>query len=58
MAKRGLHQLRNRSRKGAAKIGKSRNWLAVHAHFRTGAGNHGDKRKQASKNACRGRVTA
>lgn len=34
---------------------KVRNWLAVHAHFRTGAGNHGDKRKEAAKKACRGK---
>jgi hypothetical protein len=33
-----------------------RNWLAVHAHFRTGAGNHGDKKKEASKSACRGKA--
>ena len=25
---------------------KMRNWLAIHAHFRTGSGNHGDKKKQ------------
>jgi|TARA_R110000787_G_scaffold2353_6_gene9375 hypothetical protein len=30
-----------------------RNWFAVHAHNRTGAGNHGDKRKENSKKACR-----
>ncbi len=35
---------------------KPRNWLAVHAHFKTGSGGHGDKKKQASKNACRGTV--
>jgi len=33
---------------------KTRNWLAIHAHFRTGAGDHGDKKKQQSKKACRG----
>ncbi len=32
---------------------KTRNWLAVHAHNRTGAGSHGDKRKEESKRACR-----
>jgi len=32
---------------------KLRNWLAIHAHFRTGSGNHGDKRKQKAKKACR-----
>tara|TARA_A100001391_G_C4827246_1_gene213001 strand:+ start:140 stop:289 length:150 start_codon:yes stop_codon:yes gene_type:complete len=30
-----------------------RNWFAVHAHNRTGAGNHGDKKKEQSKKACR-----
>jgi hypothetical protein len=35
---------------------KPRNWTAVHAHFRTGAGRHGDGRKEASRKACRGRV--
>jgi len=32
---------------------KIRNWFAVHAHFRKGAGNHGDNRKQRAKRACR-----
>lgn len=35
---------------------KVRNWLAVHAHFRTSAGPMRDKKKQASKKACRGKV--
>jgi len=30
-----------------------RNWFAIHAHNRTGAGNHGDKKKEQSKKACR-----
>jgi len=33
---------------------KTRNWLAVHAHFRK-AGSHKDKRKEASKKYCRGK---
>lgn len=33
-----------------------RNWLAVRAHFKTGAGSHGDKKKANSKKACRGRI--
>lgn len=37
---------------------RHRNWLAVRAHFRTGAGSHGDKKKADSKKACRGRVTS
>lgn len=37
-------------------VPRGRNWIAVQAHFRTGAGNHGDKRKEDSKRACRGRV--
>lgn len=36
------------------KRAKVRNWLAVHAHFRTGAGRHTDKKKKQSKEACRG----
>ena len=39
-----------------AQVTKPRNWLAVHAHFKTGAGGHGDKKKQANKSACRGKV--
>jgi hypothetical protein len=34
----------------------NRNWLAVHAFQRSGAGNHGDKKKEKSKKACRGKV--
>jgi len=30
-----------------------RNWLAVHAHHRSGAGSHGDKRKEQNKRKCR-----
>ena len=40
------------------KMPKERNWLAVHAHFKTGAGGHVNKKKQANKNACRGKVRA
>ena len=36
---------------------KARNWLAVHAHQRGGAGSHGDLKKQKSKKACRGKVS-
>jgi hypothetical protein len=35
---------------------KARNWLAVNAFQRGGAGSHGDKKKQAARKACRGRV--
>ena len=38
------------------KVPKTRNWAAVAAHFHPGGGSHGDKKKQASKNACRGKV--
>lgn len=34
---------------------KTRNWLAVHAHNRR-AGRHTDRKKQANKCACRGKV--
>ena len=39
-----------------AKKAKTRNWLAVRAYLRSGAGKHPDKKKKANKNACRGRV--
>ncbi len=35
---------------------RARNWLAVRAFQRSGAGSHGDKKKKISKSACRGRV--
>jgi hypothetical protein len=35
---------------------QARNWLAVHAFQRSGAGSHGDKKKSQSKKACRGSV--
>ena len=35
---------------------KSRNWLAVRAFQRSGAGSHGDEKKSQSKKACRGSV--
>lgn len=34
----------------------TRNWLAVRAFQRGGAGHHTDKKKAASKKACRGKV--
>lgn len=36
---------------------KRRNWIAVAAHFRSGAGGHKDRKKAANKKACRGKVT-
>ena len=38
------------------KIYKPRNWFAVAAHFKTGAGKHTDRKKQANKHACRGKI--
>ena len=35
---------------------KTRNWLAVHAFQRSGAGKHIDKKKKTNKNPCRGRI--
>ena len=35
---------------------KSRNWIAVSAQFHSGAGAHKDKKKEASKKACRGKI--
>lgn len=37
---------------------KTRNLVAVAAFQRSGAGRHTDKKKAASKKACRGRVVA
>lgn len=37
-------------------MARPRNWLAVHAHFRTGAGTHGDARKARAQGVCRGAV--
>ena len=35
---------------------KVRNWTAVEAHLRGGAGIHKDKKKEASKKACRKKI--
>ncbi len=35
---------------------KIRNWLAVEAHLRGGSGNHGSKRREDKRKACRGKV--
>jgi len=40
----------------ARKMKKPRNWLAVRAFLRGGAGKHKDKKKEASRKACRGKV--
>ena len=40
------------------KAPKTRNLVAVAAFQRSGAGRHTDKKKAASKKACRGRVVA
>lgn len=37
-------------------LASGRNWLAVHAHQRKG-GPMKDRKKEANKNACRGRVS-
>lgn len=39
-----------------AKAPKRRNMIAVGAFLRSGAGRHSDRKKQASKMACRGKV--
>jgi hypothetical protein len=44
---------RNKKRKKKIKKIKVRNWLAVHAFQRSGAGRHKDKKKHANKYACR-----
>ncbi len=48
---------KNKKNTSKAQERRTRNWLAVRAHFKSGAGSHGDKKKQQNKNACRGRVS-
>ena len=43
-------------KKKKPKVLKERNWIAVQAHFKTGAGSHGDKKKQDSKTKCREKI--
>ena len=43
------------SNKKSKKI-KTRNWIAVAAHFKTGSGAHKDKKKEDSKKKCRGKI--
>ena len=35
---------------------KDRNWISVAAHFHTGGGSHGDKKKKESKYKCRKKI--
>jgi hypothetical protein len=42
--------------KKAKKAPKERNWLAVHAFQRSGAGVHTDEKKKRNKRACRGKI--
>lgn len=44
-------------RKNKTTTPKGRNVIAVAAITRSGAGRHKDKRKDAARRACRGRVT-
>tara|TARA_Y100000592_G_scaffold84927_1_gene136390 strand:- start:939 stop:1124 length:186 start_codon:yes stop_codon:yes gene_type:complete len=46
---------RNRKKRVLQKP-KERNWIAQKAHTRTGAGAHKDKKKEASKRACRRKI--
>jgi len=52
----GSHREAPMSNKKKKKQPKKRNWLAVHAFQRSGAGHHGDKKKKRNKRACRGKV--
>jgi hypothetical protein len=45
----------SKKKKAKSQTPKTRNWGAVAAHFKSGAGSHGDKKKKLSKNACRGK---
>lgn len=52
-----LKRRNRRSRKiQKPKPRKERNWIAQKAFTRTGAGPHTNKKKEASKKACRGRT--
>ena len=52
-----LKRRKRRSRNAQkAKPYKERNWIAQKAFTRTGAGSHTDKKKEASKKACRGKI--
>ena len=42
--------------KAKKKVVKARNWIAVAAYLRSGAGKHKDKKKESSKQKCRGKV--
>lgn len=47
---------KNRRKKRVLQKPKERNWIAQKAFTRTGAGSHIDKKKEASKRACRGKI--
>tara|TARA_R110002020_G_scaffold33269_3_gene101452 strand:+ start:701 stop:862 length:162 start_codon:yes stop_codon:yes gene_type:complete len=47
----------SKKKKDKVKVPKQRNFIAIAAHFRTGAGSHGDDKKQTSKTKCRGKVS-
>ena len=54
-----IMQLKRRKRKNKKRTiqkPKERNWIAQKAFTRTGAGSHTDKKKEASKKACRGKI--
>lgn len=43
------------NKKNKKKRVKVRNWIAVSAHFKSGAGSHKDKKKERNKKLCRGK---
>tara|TARA_R110000824_G_scaffold263280_1_gene451954 strand:- start:21 stop:191 length:171 start_codon:yes stop_codon:yes gene_type:complete len=47
---------KKRKKKRITQKPKERNWIAQKAFTRTGAGSHTDKKKEASRRACRGRT--
>jgi len=49
----GVRKMKKGKKKKKQKKIKVRNWIAVHAFQRSGAGRHKDKKKHASKYACR-----
>ena len=46
----------DKKKKNKIKMPKERNFIAIAAHFRTGAGSHGDQKKEDNKNKCRKKV--
>jgi len=51
----GNFSLGNKMKNKKSKMKKPRNWLAVHAHFKTGAGKHKSKKMYTRKKKHKGK---